>query len=177
MDNIDTLIEEFNAERTSNLEKIDSSRKAKIVSILEDYADDHRVSDFFFRVALNEQEYDLARIEVFKILEVNDFANLDVRNMAANVICKVLSHCQDEDVLNYAAMAAASYMHYESVVAEVERILLDTAQPANLRWNAFAAIKTLGVSQRSSDLLRSLLVDDEFKKSAARVLSEWASSG
>lgn len=173
MNTIMNLIDEFKSEQTSKLNNIDLSQKPRIVSALEDFADDQTVSDFYFSVALDEQEYDLARIEVLKILEVKDFVNLDVRKKAADIIRQVLSQSKDEDVRNYAAMAAASYMDNEELVGEIERILLDASEPSNLRWNAFAAVKSNGVSQRSTNLLRTLMPDDEFKQSAARVLSEW----
>jgi hypothetical protein len=70
-------------------------------------------------------------------------------------------------------MAAGSYMDIEEVIRELERILQARAEDSDLRWNAFADIERIGSTPRSVDLLRRLLVDDEFKQSAARVLSEW----
>src|ERR1051326_2772851 len=102
MDTINRLIEEYKTEETSTLDKIDSSKKPGLVLALEDYIEDKRVRDFFFSVALNEQEYDLARIEVLKILEVKDFSNPEVCEKAADVIRSVLSKSEDEGVRNYA---------------------------------------------------------------------------
>jgi hypothetical protein len=73
------LIRQFKAEETSELGNIDTSRKPSIVSSLEQFTDDDRVVEFRLSVATNENEYDLARIEVFKVLEVKEFASSDVR--------------------------------------------------------------------------------------------------
>jgi hypothetical protein len=58
---------EFKSEKTNELVNIDFSRKPAIISSLEEFADDKRVSDFYFSVAVDESEYDLARIEALKI--------------------------------------------------------------------------------------------------------------
>lgn len=173
MDTITDLIAQFKAENTSKLDDVDKSRKPSIVLALEDFADDDRAIDFLLSVASDESEYDLARIEVFKIFEIHEFVGLNLRNRVGNVIREVLSNGKDNDVRNYAAMAAASYMDVNQVIEQIDRILHDKLEDSNLRWNAFAAIKANGSSPISIDSLRRLLSDNEFKQSAGRVLSEW----
>jgi hypothetical protein len=48
----------------------------------------------------------------------------------------------DDDVRNYAAMAAASYMDINEVFSRIEKILHNKHEDSNLRWNAFAAMKS-----------------------------------
>ncbi len=173
MDAVMDLINEFKAEETNKLDDIDKSRKPNIISHLEDFVDDERVIAFLLSVAADESEYDLARIEAFKVLEIKDFADAAIRGRAGVVIREVLTSSKDDDVRNYAAMAAPGYMDIEGVFDQIERILQDKQEDSNLRWNAFAAIKSIGASPRSVESLRRLLVDDEFVQSATRVLSEW----
>src|SRR5213596_1527402 len=108
MDPIMNFINQFRAEETSRLDTLDKSRKPGLVLALEDCTDDERVIDFFLSVGSDESEYDLARIEVFKVFEVKEFADPDVRRRVGRMIREVLSHSHDDDVRNYAAMAAAS---------------------------------------------------------------------
>ncbi len=110
---------------------------------------------------------------MFKVLEIKDFADSDVRRRVGGVIRDVLSQSKDDDVRNYAAMAAASCIDTEGVFEEIDRILHNKLEPSNLRWNAFATVKANVKSPRSVDSLRRLLADDEFKQSAGRLLSEW----
>ena len=173
MDIVKSLIDKYTGEDTRKLADIDTSQKPGIVLALEDHVEDNRVSDFLFAITLDEQEFDLARIEALKILEVTEFRNLTTRDNAAEVICKVLHGSRDDDVKNYAAMAAAKYLDSGKVFQQIERILLDTKQPTDLRWNAFATIKLNGISGKSVALLKKMLSDDEFRESAERVLSEW----
>ncbi len=173
MDAVMDLINQFKAEETNKLDKIDNSRKPTIISSLEDSVDDDRVAGFLLTVAADEIEYDLARIEAFKVFEIKDFTDSGVRSRIGRVIRDVLANSKVDDVRNYAAMAAASYMDIEGVFEQIERILQNKQENSDLRWNAFAAIKSIGASSRTIDSLRRLLVDDEFVQSATRVLSEW----
>lgn len=129
--------------------------------------------DFFLHVAADENEYDLARIEVFRIFAIADFEDPDIRNRVGSVIQRILANSKDDDVRDYAAMAAAAYTDIDGVLSEIERILENKQDDSNLRWNAFAAIKSAGGSPRTADCLRRLLFEAEFAQSARRVLSEW----
>lgn len=173
MDKIIELIGQYKSENIHSLENINDSRRPNIIVELEDFIDDARVVNFYLEVAQDEMEYDLARIEVFKIFEIWECTNYEFRKKIANAIREVLvnSHC--DDVRNYAAMAASSYMDLEHVSEVVFDIVQDPREDANLRWNAFAAIKSHGPSLETIELLRALLRDNDFKQSAARILSEW----
>jgi hypothetical protein len=173
MDAVTSLIGEFKAEESRKLTKVDPSRKPDIILALEDFADDARVVEFLLSVASDESEYDLARIEVLKLFEVKDFGDPVVRTRIGRAIARVLSTTRDDDVRNYAAMAAGSYLDAEGVFEEVERILHDDGADGDLRWNAFAAMKTGGPSARSISSLQRLLEDQDFKQSASQILSRW----
>jgi hypothetical protein len=140
---------------------------------LDASADDPRVVELLLSVASDESEYDLARIEVLKLLGAKDFANPAVRTTVGRTIARLMSTTHDDDVRNYAAMAAGNYMDIEGVFKEVERILHDEEADRDLRWNAFGAMKAGGPSPRSVDSLQRLLDDEDFENSASIVLSKW----
>ncbi len=173
MDAVDELIARFKSEDTNRLENIDHSDKRDIVVALEDHASEQRVINFFLSVASDRSEYDLGRIGIFKVLKLIKLADPEIRNRVGRVIQDVLLHDKDDDVRDYAAMAAARYMDVEGVDQVIERVLEDPQSRSTLRWNAFAAIESNGRSPKSLESLRRLLTDEAFKQSAARVLSEW----
>lgn len=167
------LISRFKAEEAGLLKGIDKSRKPQIIVDLEEFADDETVVDFLLSIASDEDEFDLARIEAFKIFEIKEYESQKIRQRIATVIREVLLKSHDDQVLNFAAIAAASYMDDSEVVSEIERIVLDSKKDSVLRWNAFAAVKLCGRTPQLDDALRALTADEEFKVSAERVLSEW----
>jgi hypothetical protein len=173
MASIDELIHRYRSEDTRSLENIDTSHEPEIILALEAYRHETRVIDFFLKVARDEGEYDLAHIEVFKIFELIEPAKKESRFNIAYAIQEVLLEGQDDEVRNYAAMAASSYMDNHAVAETIMGIVKNPREPTNLRWNAFAAIKSNPALPQSVDVLRALLRDEEFKTSATRVLSEW----
>jgi len=86
MDLVMALINQFKAEETNKLDNIDKSGKPGVILSLENYADDERVIVFLLSVAADENEYDLARIEAFKVFEVKDFDDLAARTRIGHII-------------------------------------------------------------------------------------------
>jgi hypothetical protein len=173
MDKVGDLIAQFRSEDTDRLANIDTSAKPSIIATLEDHTDDPRVGAFFLSVASDENEYDLARIEVFKIFEVHDHFDETLRQRIGRVIKDVLINSHDNGVRNYAAMAAASYLETEGLWQRIAELVRDNNADSDLRWNAFAAIESSGPSPRNIDVLRSLQRDGEFNQSSTRLLAEW----
>ena len=61
------LISQFKAENKIKLDNPDSSIKVEIIIQLEQMMDE-KILSFFIQVLQDEKEYDLARIEILKIL-------------------------------------------------------------------------------------------------------------
>jgi len=173
MDKIDELISRFKRENTRSLENIKKSQKTNLIRELEPYIDDPRVIDLFLAIAKDEKEYDLARIEVLKIFEIADKLSGDNRNRVAESIRIVMLTSIDDLVRSYAGMAGASYMDFDGVARLMEQIVQDAKAPEDLRYSAFGAIRRAGPSTTRIQVLRALLGDEAFKKSAARVLGGW----
>lgn len=175
MDEIERLINAFRGEDTASLPEPDrESQKDRIISELEDYSSEPKVLAFLLEVAADTEEYDLARIEAFKVLHVRTVANDDERSRIGSVIAEVVLNEEDDDeVRNYAAIAAASYMAVASVVEAVEKIVLDTQANPNLRANGFDAVERNRRNPKSIRLVQSLLQDGQFSTTARRVLRDW----
>ena len=175
MDNIDRLIADFRKEDTRAISDPDTnSRKDTIISDLEEYCSDERVLAFLLEVATDSSEYDLARFEVFKILFVRPIGNdveLDRIGLAIEEV--LAAEKENENVRNFAAIAASSYMACPRVVNAIEQIAIDALENRNLRACAVDAIERNSISMRSINILQVLSKDRHFHQTAKRILREW----
>ena len=167
MNIIDQLIASFS-------EKNDSD-KLEIIELLEEHLPDSKAWDFLLEIACKIGEYDLTRIEVLKIIELSDGVSIDQREQCANALHSILktSANNSDDICNYATMAATYFLEYGQLYQEILHIVLNRELRSELRWNAFAALKHHGVNDESVMALTELTHDEEFSKSATRVLLEW----
>jgi hypothetical protein len=173
MDEITRLIAWFSSEDTGNLDDSDKSIKPGVIRLIEDHAADPRVLDFLLRVASDRDEFDLARIEALKVLELREHRGDEEGHRVAPVLRKMLEGDPDDGVRQYAAMAAATCMSQDDLVDAIATTAFDEDEDINLRWNAFAAIKQLGPTPRGIDLLRAASESPTFRTSALRILREW----
>ncbi len=172
MDEVELLIRQFKEERTESLADIDDSRKASIIEKLEGRADE-RVLKFFLEVLSDENEYDLARIEVLKILELKERGDEARDEEIGQLIKQILLADPDDDVRTYAALAASNYLDVDGMLEAVVKILFDTAEDMNIRWNAFATIKKLGPKPQAIEIMTKAMQEPAFQKSAFRILEDW----
>ena len=70
-ENVESLINEFRTENTSLFSNPDMSNKVSLIRRLA-YFDDPRIMPFFLQVVADRNEYDLARIEVLRLLEIRN---------------------------------------------------------------------------------------------------------
>jgi hypothetical protein len=172
-DEIERLIARFSSEDTGSLPDPDKSIKPNIIEALEDHAADPRALDFLLHVAADRQEFDLARIEALKVRELREARNDEERSRIALVLREVLVDDPDDDVRQYAAMAAASYMSEGRLAEAVVARAFDEGEDINLRWNTFAAIKQLGPTPQGIEVLRRASETPEFGTSALLILQKW----
>src|SRR5581483_143194 len=166
MNEIDRLIASFRSEDTNSLSNPDTdSVKDRVISDLEEYSSDSRVLAFYLEVAANRHEYDLARIEVLKVLHVRPTTDEAERTQIGKVIADILLGDTDDEVRNYAAIAATSYMTAPGVADAVEQVLRDAQADPNLRANAFAAFESTGPIPRSVQAIRAVSQDTQFHQS------------
>ena len=174
MDEVGHLIAQFRAEDITQVR--DSSNKIALLRQLEQhYGDDQRVLPFLLEVLSDTQEYDLARIEALKFFELKEEEDEDIGRQVGQAIKHILAHDPDDEVRNYAAMAASSYVGVNGIVGELEKVIFNPEEDVNIRWSAFAAIEEMGPTNQSKRIMVKALQDEEFKEYTARVLDIWQS--
>lgn len=125
------------------------------------------------RVIANTGEYDLARIEALKILEIAGIPEPDIASFC-ELIHTTIATDEDDDVKNYAVMAAKNFVNDSDAVKEliIERVL-DAKEDIDVRHNALRAVMSLWDLPRRKAVLESLLADEELGKTATRLLAEY----
>lgn len=120
-------------------------------------------------IILDPNDYDLARVQALKILEIADVATPH-KAVLATSLAHVLKQDEDDDVRDYAAIAARNFMEFEAVASLAVEILMDPAENINIRSGVFSAIVGSQQMALRNQVLTQLLNDPEFAKSAARYL-------
>ena len=162
MDRIEELIANYRNEDTLALPRPDASRKPRIIEELGS-DDDPRALKLIVQAASDEAEFDLARIAAFRVLELRRPTAPEERQEIAEVIARVVKNDSDNDVRNYAAIAAAYYTTVDDVAEQIIRILLDDGENSDLRWNAFTAVEKMGSTAKALDAMRAIREVPEFQ--------------
>ena len=171
---LEELIQVFRAENTSELDNEDDSAKPGIVESVTDMLPNATALEFLIEVASSRTEFDLARIEALRGIELADGLTETQRAECSSMLVTLLTTAdEDPDVCNYAAMASAYFMDSDSVYQTLLDLVVNETRDSNLRWNAFTAVEKHKPQQKSIETLKSLLTDTEFQTSATRVLAEW----
>jgi hypothetical protein len=173
MDRIEELLSNYRGEDTGALARQDSSKKPRIIEELGSF-DDPRALQLILEAAGDRSEFDLARIAAFRVLELKRPTAPEDQRRIADVIARVVKEDPDDDVRNYAVMAATYYMIIDDVADQTIRVLQTDTENADLRWNAFAAIEKMGPTAKGLNVMRAIRGDSEFQRASERVLIEWA---
>lgn len=127
--------------------------------------------DLYNAILLDEEDYDLARIEVLKILGLYDIP-VSYKDSIASSLYTVLITSFDEEVIEYAVMTTVNFMTYSFIKDYVKDIVVDKTQEINNRYSAFdSLVRSLEINEKI-EILEKLLSDEEMKVSAERVLKE-----
>ena len=167
-DRLSHLISLFRAAEFSGQE---SPAKLAALSELQE-VDDPRVTEFLVSVAADPKEYDLARIESLRALEIRNMGH-EERHSMARALARVLREDDDPDVRNYSARALAAVMDVPAAQEAAARHLLDREEDEDVRHNAFFAVERGGANPWSLDIMKNCLEDESFREGAARVLAQW----
>jgi hypothetical protein len=168
MDQVEELLQQY--------EKAKGDKRRQLLTQLvwiPERREDPRVLPFCLRIAADPNEYDLARIEVFKYLELGSFTDPVSRRDIGQVIRKVLQLDSDDDMRTYAAGAAWRYLDVSGVEEAAKAVLLNPGEDETVRWNAFAIVGALGPSPEGIELAQSLHTDPIFTKAATDLLMKW----
>ncbi len=162
---VERLIAEF-----ESLPGDDSSGDAKrrIIADLDESLGDPRVLELFLKVVADPGEYDLARIEAVKIL---DLYPPDDRVGAGRVIAGALDVEDDYLVRQYAAMSLGPYAGDPEVFKALSLAVLED-EDVDVRHNALWSVTNAEPDERITALLQRLTEDPELGSAAKRTLQE-----
>ncbi|AEV98933.1 hypothetical protein A4D02_10285 [Niastella koreensis] len=154
----------------------DDDQKVELLSDLEFEEDTPEKWEFLRSVITNKDEYDLARIEALKIIEVAPLLDDEFAPFCEALIT-IINTEQDADVRNYAVMASKNFVNDSEELKElIIKLVLDPKEEQAVRHNAYHAVKAFFDLPRRKVILEKLTTDKEFGKLAKQDLKELHSS-
>ena len=149
----------------------ESPEKLSLLSEIEEIADP-RATDFLIEIAADPAEYDLARTEALRVLEIRAMGRVE-RELVARALDRILREDEDPDVRIYAARTLANVMDIRDARDAAARSLLDPEEDEDVRHNAFFAIERGGASPEAIEIMEKCLSEERFRAGATRVLEQW----
>lgn len=157
------------------------SLKEKYNSLLEwdkiEFIQKLEFKDFFEKwslfndIILDENDFDLARIEVFKILEISDIPT-DYKEIFAKSLEVIVLKSLDEEVREYAVSCTSNFVQFPLIQKLISEILFNTNEDINIRYNALEAVKRIENTKEKEGIFTQLTIDNDFNNTALRLLSE-----
>lgn len=147
VDGVEELIHAFGAEQPSGRSGRGYPGKLSVLEELEEI-DDPRILPFLLTSVSNVGEYDLARMEILNMLAIREYSEQE-RQMAGQVVIRILKSDPDNDVRKYAAMAMSPFIDLPSALDVVGEILLNPDENRALRSNARAVVERRGPTKET----------------------------
>lgn len=149
---------------------LDDDDKVELINSLnfENYEDKW---DLILEVISDKNEYDLARIEALKIIEIEEIPKNVIKNLC-DVVFNLCLNENDYDVRNYAYISCRNLINYS---IDIKNLMTETVmseqEDIDIRHNAYSAILKIRSSVEKNNILHMLLNDDIFSKFAKKDLS------
>jgi hypothetical protein len=145
--------------------------KVAALEALEDHLTDPRVLPFFLQLIGNPDEYDMARVHLLKLLELDPLP--EAAGQIGETIVATLAREKDMLVRSWLSRAAGGFSHVpvvlNSALAGVQNVEEDDA----VRSNFLAVLTGRGVEPAVVEVLRKLAqADGNLGDSARRYLNE-----
>ena len=154
----------------------ESHVKCAVVGGLEEHLEEPKALAFLLDLIGDPDEYDLARVDALKILQVYEPGSERVRRRVGRRLAKVLLAETDVLVQQWVAIAAGNFMSVPQVYAAVSVLLADGKSESGVRHNCLAALLRLGPSPRTRGPLEVLVADPQLGAQVRRILEEWGPS-
>jgi hypothetical protein len=124
-------------------------------------------------VIADPNEYDLARIQALKILEIAKVPDAD-RPSFCDLLARIIKTDEDYDVKNYAVMAAKNFVNDSAELKElIIKAVLDPKEDIDIRHNAYRAVLSLWDLPGRKVVLEKLSSDQELGRMAVRDLASF----
>lgn len=127
-------------------------------------------------VIANKEEYDLARVEALKILEIAGVPEEDLQTFC-DLLVTVIKTDEDYDVKNYAVMASKNFINDSDKLKDlIIKTVSNPKEDIDIRHNAYNAIRALYDVPGRKVILEKLTADKEMGKFASKDLAEFENS-
>jgi hypothetical protein len=171
MDELERLQDSYLAQQPSSAGEAEYPGKIDVIQEIE-LLEDKRALDFFLSILKDVNEYDLARVEVLKILLTRDFGEENAGRISGSIE-EVLQEDPDEMVKQYAAQALARFMQVEGVYEFAAELVAYEHEDSVVRGTLLSIIEDYGKSDKSVETLKRLVSDKELGRLAISILQEW----
>jgi HEAT repeat protein len=166
MDEAEPLIATFRARATASVQ-------AKLDALLDLERLSHpRIVPFLLEVLADEREPTPVRIHVLKRLRNGRLGHRD-KPSVAEAMLRVLADRSSPELRLHAALALAEFTELDGVPGGLGSLVLDAAEPIDLRYSAFTSLQRAGPTPECASLLRQLLTDEALGRSAKSALAVW----
>lgn len=136
-------------------EKLDNWGKVEFLTQLE-FQDNEEKWNLLSQIILDSKEYDLARIEALKILEVASIPT-KYKDTLARCICSLIKNEKDYDIKNYAGIAAVNFIEYSCIQNICIQGLLDCSEDIDLRYNYLTVLLKMNDKKKVRDVLEKMV--------------------
>jgi hypothetical protein len=153
----------------------DDSRKFEIMQEIE-FEEFPEKWELLKLVIENKEDYDLARLEALKILEIANVPQPDLSSFC-DLLVTVIKTDEDYDVKNYAVIASKNFINDSEELREVIiKLVVDPKEDIDIRHNAYDAVLSFFDVPRKKSVLEKLAADDEMGKFAKKDLAAFENS-
>jgi len=126
-------------------------------------------------VIADPNEYDLARIQALKILEIAGVPDAD-RPVFCDLLISIIETDKDWDVKNYAVIASKNFVNDSDVLKQlIIKAVLDPKEDIDIRHNAYRAVLSFWDLPGRKVVLEKLSSDKELGKRAMQDLASFES--
>ena len=147
------------------------SRKLEILQEIE-FEDYPEKWELVKRVIADKAEYDLARLEALKILEIAALPNEEIV-LICELLVSIINTDEDYDVKNYAVIAAKNFVNDSGPLKTlIIKIVLDPEEDIDIRHNAYDAVQAFFDLPGRKAVLEKLTTDKDFSRIASMDLRE-----
>lgn len=149
----------------------DDDEKVELINSLnfDDYDDKW---DLILEVVQDKNEYDLARIEALKVIEIANIPEIVVEKLC-DVVINLLKSENDYDVKNYAFIASKNLINNSIEIKNyISEIILSKEEDIDIKHNAYSTILKIINKIDKTEILNSLLDDKVFSKYAEKDLNK-----
>lgn len=115
--------------------------KIEAVNELERLLPAPEALSFLLAALRDPTEYDLARVEICKIIRATPMSEPGIAAACADALLAALSEGQDDLIRRWAAQAMAQVIHVAGVCEALARRVADSSEDVDVRFNALASLR------------------------------------